>query len=86
MLVVDAAPWAEIVSIRGPGDTVVEVPARTYTPFVRDVAPGEYVVTLRNGSRDTRTVSVEVRAGAGGRAYAEFRPVDALEYFKRAGW
>ena len=86
LLVLDAVPWAEIVSVRGPGDEAVEVPAGTVTPYTMQVPPGSYTVTFRRSARDEKRVTVDVAAGAGGRAYAEFRRVDAADYFKRAGW
>jgi hypothetical protein len=83
-LIVDAAPWAEIVEITG---VTGRVPATvSYTPVAMSVPEGEYQVILRNPSdRASRTVTVRVTAATPARAFAEFAPVDVGDYFKRAG-
>jgi serine/threonine-protein kinase len=84
MLVIDAAPWAEIVEITGPGGRVA--PAATHTPLALSLPEGEYRVTLRNPSDAApRVVTVRVAAAAPARAFAEFKAVDVDDYFRRAG-
>jgi serine/threonine-protein kinase len=83
LLVIDAAPWAEIVEIVGPSGPV-KSPA-THTPVALTLPAGEYRVTLRNPSEaQARTVTATVSAN-GGRAFAEFKPVDVDDYFRRSG-
>ena len=86
LLVIDALPWAEILEVRDvENEPVLEAPAGMFTPFALDVPAGRYAVTLRGpGSTKPRVVEVEVST-SGGSAVAEFRPIDPLEYFKRAG-
>ena len=84
VLVIDAAPWAEIVEVTGANGRV-NVTAK-HTPLALSVPEGEYRVTLRNPSESApKVVTTKVTAATPGRAFAEFAPVDVDDYFRRAG-
>jgi serine/threonine-protein kinase len=83
-LVVDAAPWAEIVEIAGANGPLPLT--NRHTPLALSVPVGEYKITLRNPNDNaSRVVTVQVKAGDAARAFAEFKPVDVDDYFRRAG-
>lgn len=83
-LLIDAAPWAEIVEIVGAAGPVA--PIAGHTPMAFAVPAGDYRITLRNPSdAQPRVVSARVEAGGSTRAFAEFKPVDVADYFRRAG-
>jgi hypothetical protein len=46
-LILDALPWAEVVSIVDDKGTAQPLPANAYTPLSLSLAVGEYDVTLR---------------------------------------
>ena len=83
-LVIDAAPWAEIVEVVGATGRMA--PSANYTPVALTLPEGEYKITLRNPNDATpRVVTVKVTAATPARAFAEFKPVDVDDYFRRAG-
>jgi len=87
-LIIDARPWAEIVSIKTKSG--VELPAsdgaKRYTPMSVLVTPGDYVVTLSNPSSGKPQVVTATVKQSGGSCEAQFPGIDVNEYFKQAGW
>lgn len=55
-----AAPWAEVMNVRGAGGGTLNIKGQT--PLVLSLPPGEYVLELRNGE-STGTVNVVVESG-----------------------
>jgi hypothetical protein len=87
-LIIDARPWAEIVSIKD--NAGKEIPAadgaKRYTPMSLLVPPGEYTVTLATPSSSTPQVIAATVKESGGSCEAQFAAVDVNDYFKQAGW
>jgi hypothetical protein len=84
-LVLDALPFAEIVSIVDGSGAKQPVPPNQMTPFVLAVPAGDYQITLRNGS--SRTVRVRVPAsGSATIPPVDFGRIDSATYFKGLGW
>ena len=84
LLVIDAAPWAEILEVSGANGTVPIT--ATHTPMAVMVPEGEYKITLRNPNEAApRVLTATVRGTAPTRAFAEFTPVDVDDYFRRSG-
>jgi hypothetical protein len=83
-LIIDAAPWAEVVEIVGASGPVAST--ASYTPLSLTVPAGAYRVTLRSpNDRAPRTVTAIVAAGQDARAFAQFAPIDVDAYFRRVG-
>lgn len=86
-LVVVAIPWAEVVSVRGASGQVVELPSTRTTPLRLQVAPGRYVVSLRDPvSGAQRSQDVEVVADRATRMVTELRAVRVGDLLRRYGW
>jgi hypothetical protein len=84
-VVLDALPWAEVVSIVDEQGIRREIPANSYTPLTLTLPGGDYEVTFRNGS--TRTAKVRITNDSVSRIEpVDFGKVDAAEYFQRQGW
>jgi hypothetical protein len=84
-VVLDALPWAEVVSIVDERGIRREIPANSYTPLTLTLPGGDYEVTFRNGS--TRTANVRITNDRVSRIEPiDFGKVDAAEYFQRQGW
>jgi len=84
-VVLDALPWAEVVSIVDAQGNRREIPANSYTPLMLTLPVGDYEVTFRNGS--TRTTKVRITNNSVSRIEPiDFGKVDAAEYFQRHGW
>jgi serine/threonine protein kinase len=87
-LIIDAHPWAEIVSIKTKDG--VELPAsdgaKRFTPMSVLVTPGDYTVTLSNPSTPKPQVLTATVKQSGGSCEAQFPGIDVNEYFKQAGW
>lgn len=89
-LIVDALPWGEVVEVRDAQGKTQPIPAAAYTPIVLSLAPGRYTIRLRNPAFPQPAVIVAEVPAAGearpARTLAEFRAVDADEFFKGMGW
>jgi eukaryotic-like serine/threonine-protein kinase len=84
-VVLDALPWAEVVSIVDERGNRQEIPANSFTPLTLTLPGGEYTVTLRNGS--TRTAKIRItNDGLSRMEPIDFGKVNAVEYFQRQGW
>ncbi|MCP3958909.1 MAG: protein kinase [bacterium] len=90
-VVIDAAPWAEIVSIEKQGSAEEEedppIPPARFTPLVVHLLPGEYLITLRyppTGQEQELVVTVESEDRTGQRV--TFESYDAKRYFEQIGW
>ncbi len=86
-VLVVAAPWGELVSLRDGTGRELPLPAARETPLLLELAPGHYVATLSHPAA-TATASCEVDAvpGQAATCRVELLPVDAMQYFKEAGW
>ncbi|MEM7588423.1 MAG: hypothetical protein AAF560_33855, partial [Acidobacteriota bacterium] len=87
-LVVDAAPWGEIVELENPAleDQPLLKPS-AYTPVRLELPPGDYrvvVVYPPTGQSETREVSVDSDQRVEERF--EFTDFEADEYFEKIGW
>jgi hypothetical protein len=86
-VVIDAAPWAEVVEVAAAVGQKQALPERAYTPLVMSLPAGEYRVTLRSPGRGTKTVSVTVdAAGIASAPRQVFESVDPQAYFQATGW
>ncbi|MCU0291775.1 MAG: protein kinase [Thermoanaerobaculaceae bacterium] len=86
-LAIVAVPWAEVVAVRGTGGQGIELPAIRITPLRLQVAPGRYVVSLRDPmSGVERSQEVEVTADRTTRVVSELRAVRAGDLLRRYGW
>jgi hypothetical protein len=87
LLVLDALPWGEVVEVLDEQGRRQPVASNAYTPLVVSLPPGKYRVSIRNPDFPKAvTLSATVGASRTERRVAEFRKVDAAEYFRRAGW
>ena len=86
VLVVDALPWAEIVSIVGEDGKPQALGSTRYTPFVVHLPPGEYTVTLRHPQFGSSKMSTTVRASATARQVVDLGRIDAHQYLRDAGF
>lgn len=87
VLVVAAAPWGEVVSVRREDGQEIAVPAGQATPLRLVVPAGRYTVTVRDpATRATTQRTAVVAASQTARIVIEVRPVSADELLKRLGW
>lgn len=88
-LVIDALPWAEVMSIEDSEGKPVAVGPNRYTPMALSVPAGQYSVVLKGpGSSGEQRVSAVV-AGSQGEsrnAFAVFRRLNAEGYFRDLGF
>ena len=71
-LIIAAIPWAEVVSVTGANGQAVELPANRTTPLLLQLAPGRYVVSLRDPTSGAkRSQGVDVAADRPTRLVAE---------------
>jgi hypothetical protein len=59
-LILDAKPWAEVVSITRSSGENLELSGSRYTPLALSVEPGQYEVVLNNDSHGQRSFTVMV--------------------------
>ena len=86
-LMVIAAPWAELQSVRGADGAEQPLPADRTTPLLLDLGPGRYTLTLSHPSaKAPATCEAEVVAGQGATCRVEALQVEVMRYFKEAGW
>jgi len=84
-LVLDALPWADVVEIVDAEGTRQTLPPNASTPIVLELPPGDYSITLKNGS--SRSLKARVDAGGTTRpAPVDFGQIDAAEYFRKLKW
>jgi hypothetical protein len=86
-LMVLAAPWAELQSVRGADGAEQPLPADRTTPLLLDLRPGLYTLTLSHPSaRAAATCEAEVVEGQVATCRVEALQVEVMRYFKEAGW
>jgi hypothetical protein len=86
-LVVDAAPWGEVVEVRDATGRRHELGAGRYTPMALALPPGTYTVILRRpGVSEPRTAVATVRADGVETVSVVFHRVDAQDYLERTGY
>ena len=84
-LLLDAAPWAEIVQI---SDSLGEdVPLRfRHTPARYELAPGPYTVVVAGPDGQSKTLDVEVVSEQDVEVRPVFEEMSVADYFRRMGW
>ena len=84
-LVIDAAPWAEILQIT---DSLgEEVPLRfRHTPARYVLAPGPYSVVVAGPDGQSQTLEVEVVSDQDFEVRPVFEEISVDDYFRRMGW
>lgn len=87
VMALDAAPWAEIVSLERRGaDENPEIYPSRFTPVVMSLPPGEYRLVLRyppTGRTEERVIRIESDVQVDQRV--EFQSLDGKRYFERIG-
>lgn len=85
-VLIDAAPWASIASIRdADGEDVTVIGAR-YTPKRMELAPGVYTVVLEHPpTSGSQQATLEVESGGEQSIRVNF-DIDVEEFFRRAVW
>jgi serine/threonine protein kinase len=85
-LVVDARPWAEILSIRdASGKEWMRQPGET-TPLLLNLPAGTYDVQLRGPNARVQSLKAEITPAATSPVSFVFQQVDVDAYLKAAGW
>ena len=84
-VVVNAAPWAEVVEIRTADGETVDRGGGGYTPIVLALPPGEYQILLRNEQLGERTVPVTVTAGETSAEWVPLGEVDPSALLESLG-
>ncbi len=87
-LVLDAVPWAEIVTLENPAiEEAPPISPSRFTPVILRLPPGEYWISLRyppTGQVEERVVRVDSDIQVEERVI--FENLDAQTYFERIGW
>ena len=84
-LVLDALPWAEVLKIVDTAGTAQALSPNATTPLFLTLPPGDYDITLKNGT--SRTIKAHVdAAGISQPPPVNFGQIDAADYFRRLGW
>ena len=86
-LMVLAAPWGELQSVRGADGAEQPLPADRTTPLLLDLRPGRYTLSLSHPSATApATCEAEVVEGQVATCRVETLQVEVMRYFKEAGW
>jgi hypothetical protein len=85
VLIVDALPWAEIVSIVGQNGVPQVLGSTRYTPTVVHLPAGAYTISLRHPQFGSSQVNVTVRAAAVSQQVVDLGRIDPHQYLKDAG-
>jgi serine/threonine-protein kinase len=86
-LVIDAAPWGEVVEVVDAEGKHHEPGSTRYTPLALALPPGTYTVQVRHpGASKPQARTATVRAEAVERVSVVFRRVDALDYLQKSGF
>ena len=86
LAVLDAAPWATILSVQREGGDAVVLPEDASTPLALRLNPGDYRVVLQGPppQLEQRTISVRVEPGVAATLPAQkFDTISVEEYFRR---
>jgi hypothetical protein len=86
VLIIDALPWAEIVSVVGENGAPQALGSARYTPAVVHLPEGVYAICLRHPQFGSSKVNATVRAAAETRQVVEMGHVDARQYLREAGF
>ena len=89
-LLLDATPWAEVISVTSPGGEemlgTLTGDDKLFTPVSIELPPGKYRVVLKGpGSADPRTLDVELAGSVQTRHRVELERVTAEEYMEAIG-
>jgi hypothetical protein len=84
-LLIDATPWAEVLSVTPATGSAMSLPSDRVTPLVLSLEAGRYTIVLRDAAGATKTVESNVATGRQSEALARFTSVTAAEYLRRAG-
>jgi serine/threonine protein kinase len=86
-LVIDAAPWGEVVEVVDAEGRHHEPGSARYTPLALALPPGTYTVQVRHpGASKAQARTAVVRAEAVERVSVVFRRVDAEDYLRKSGF
>ncbi len=86
-LIVDAAPWGELVGLADASGATLQLPANRFTPLRLTLPAGEYRLELLHpGVEEPQPCRVRVPAVGSARCRVEFPPSRVTDYFKEAGW
>jgi predicted Ser/Thr protein kinase len=86
ILVIDATPWAEVVSVVAPDGKPQALGTTRYTPAVIHLPEGSYTISLRHPLFGLSRATVAVRSAATSRHVVELGRIDPREYLKEAGF
>jgi serine/threonine-protein kinase len=86
-LVIDAAPWGEVVAVVDASGRHHEPERARYTPLALALPPGSYSVEVRHpGAVQPLASTATVRSDSVERVSVTFRHVDAREYLQKTGF
>jgi hypothetical protein len=86
-LVIDAAPWGEVVAVVDASGRHHEPERARYTPLALALPPGRYSVEVRHpGVAQPLATTATVRSEAVERLSLTFRRVDARDYLQKTGF
>jgi tRNA A-37 threonylcarbamoyl transferase component Bud32 len=85
-VVIDAVPWGEVVEIIDAKGQTHPVGEEHFTPLLLQLPPGDYTITVQNGSAAPSHLKVSVQPGKQVDVHAQFTPVDVDAYFGKAGF
>ena len=86
-ILVVAAPWAEVRTVRAAGGGDMPLPPERTTPVLIDLPPGRYTLTLAHPAASApATCEAEVAEGKVATCRVEALQVEVMRYFKDAGW
>ncbi len=86
-LVIDATPWAQVVRVVDEAGREVSLPAGRFTPLALRLPAGRFRAELvRPGAPAPASCQAVVAAGGSAPCRADLGRVEAVDYFKEAGW
>src|SRR5262249_26952552 len=86
-LVIDAAPWGEVVAVVDASGRHHEPERARYTPLALALPPGSYSVEVRHpGVAQPLATTATVRSESVERLSVTFRRVDARDYLQKTGF
>jgi hypothetical protein len=84
--VIDAVPWANVVSVKNEAGELQTLPSPASTPLVLALPAGTYQVTLTGPPPESKSETVSVRVGVGAASVSQaprFRTLTVEEYFEQ---
>ena len=86
-VLVEAAPWGEILQIVDDTGQEVPLPEARATPIMVDLPEGSFVISVTDPrTAESSSCEVSVSASIAEPCAITFPPIDPLDYFKDAGW